>query len=117
MVSSFCGWLRVLMHLPSEVVGGSLVDRAGNGGEVGSHVMLEAVLADVAKELLHVGDFDDAGSAEGVEGIVGESALADVAGDAAGEVVGGEAGKAHVAGFDGAVERSVRIFLAHGARD
>src|ERR1700677_3674662 len=103
-------WLRlgssVLMHLPAEVVGGGLVYRACDGGEVGCHVMLEAVLADVEKELLHVGDFDDAGAAKGVEGIVGEGALADIAGDLAGEVVGGEASKAHVAGFDCAVERA-----------
>ncbi len=43
--------------------------------------------------------------------------LAYVAGDPAGEVVGRETGKAHGAGFDGAVERAVRVFLADGARD
>jgi hypothetical protein len=44
-------------------------------------VVLEAVLADVAEELLHVGDLDHAGAAEGVERVVGEGALADVAGE------------------------------------
>src|SRR6202789_3017068 len=65
--------------------------------------MFEVVLADVAEELLHVGDLDDAGSSKGVERVVGEFAFADVAGDFAGEVVGGEAGEAHGPGLDGGV--------------
>ena len=59
------------------------MDGGGGGGEAGGDVVLEAVLADVAEELLHVGDLDDAGSAEGVERVVGEGALADVAFDLA----------------------------------
>ena len=57
------------------------MDRSGDLGEVGGDVVFEAVLADVAQQALHVGDFDDAGSAEGVERVVGEGALADVAGE------------------------------------
>ena len=105
------------MHLPAEVVGGGFIDGAGDCGEVGSNVMLEAVLADVAEELLHVGDFDDTCAAEGVERVVGEGAFAYVAGDLAGEVVGREAGEAHRAGLNRAVEGAVRVLLAHGARD
>lgn len=84
---------------PVEVLGGGLVDGGGGGGEAGGDVVLEAVLADVAEELLHVGDLDDARAAEGVERVVGECSLADVALDLAGEVVGGEAGEAHGAGL------------------
>ena len=109
--------LLVPVHLPAEVLAGGLVDGGGGVGEVGGDVVLEAVFADVAEEVLHVGDLDDAGAAEGVEGIVGEGALADVAADLAGEVVGGEAGEAHGAGFDGAVERAVGVLLADGAGD
>jgi len=69
------------VHGPVEVFGGGFVDRGGGGGEAGGDVVLEAVLADVAEELLHVGDLDHAGAAEGVERVVGEGALADVAGE------------------------------------
>ena len=71
--------LFVPVHRPAEVFAGGLVDGGGGGGEVGGDVVLEAVLADVAQQLLHVGDLDHAGAAEGVERIVGEGALADVA--------------------------------------
>ena len=52
-------------------------------GEVGGDVVLEAVLADVAEQLLQARDFDHAGAAESFERIVGERALADVAADLA----------------------------------
>ena len=91
--------LLVVVHPPAEVLAGGLVDGGGGVREVGGDVVLEAVLADEAEEILHLGDLDDAGAAEGVEGVVGEGALADVAADLAGEVVGGEAGEAHGAGF------------------
>ena len=71
----------------------------------------------IAEEFLHVGDFDNAGAAEGVERVVGEGALAGVAGDAAGEVVGGKTREAHVAGLHGAVECAVGVLLAYRARD
>src|ERR1035441_5608911 len=47
----------------------------------------------------------------------GERALADVTANGAAEVVGGEAGEAHGAGLDGAVQRAVGILLAHRTRD
>jgi len=71
-------FLPVPVHGPVEVFGGGFVDRGGGGGEAGGDVVLEAVLADVAEELLHVGDLDHAGAAEGVERFVGEGAFADV---------------------------------------
>ena len=58
--------LLVAMHWPSEVVAGGLEDRAGDGREVGGDVMLEAVLADIAQQPLHVGNLHHAGPAEGV---------------------------------------------------
>ena len=92
---------RLLMPVggPVEVAGGGLVDGGGGGGEAGGDVVLEAVLADVAQQRLHVGDVDDACAAEGVERVVGEGPLADVALDGAREVVGGEAGEGHGAGL------------------
>ena len=41
--------------------------------------MLEAVLADVAQQLLQARNLHDAGAAEGLERVVGELAFADVA--------------------------------------
>jgi hypothetical protein len=43
---------------PVEVFGGGLVGGGGGGGEAGGDVVLEAVLADIAEELLYLGDLD-----------------------------------------------------------
>jgi len=80
-------------------------------------VVLEAALANVAEQFLQVRDLDDAGSAEGVERIVGESAVADVAAHFACGVVGGEAGEAHFFRLDEADAGAECVFFADGAGD
>ncbi len=52
-----------------------------------------------------------------VSGIVGEFAFADVAVDGAFQVIGGEAGVAHGAGFHQALTGAVGVFAAHRAGD
>src|ERR1700722_8550950 len=49
--------LFMAVHGPAEVTVGSFEDRIGYHGEVGGNMMLETVLANVAEQLLHVGDF------------------------------------------------------------
>ena len=63
-------------------------------------MVLEAVLADVMQQLLHLWNFDNAGAAESVQRIVGKPSLADVTAHLARGVVGGEAGKAHLFRLD-----------------
>lgn len=79
------------------------MDGGGDRGEICGDVMLEAVLADVTEKFLEMRDFYHAGAAEGFERIVGEFALADVAGTFSGEIVGGEARETHGAALDAAV--------------
>ena len=50
----------------------------GDLGEVDGDVVFESGLTDVGKELLEVGDVEDAVAAEGLERAVGELALAEV---------------------------------------
>jgi hypothetical protein len=52
-------------------------------GEIGGGVVFEALLADVAEEFLQARDLDYAGSAEGLQRIVGEAAVAYVTSDLA----------------------------------
>src|SRR6185312_3033975 len=106
----FCGF--VVVHFPAEVADGGFVHRARGLGEVGGDMMLESSFADVAQELLHFGNADDAGSAEGFERVLGEFALTYVAADFAGELVGGEAAVGHGSGFDATDDSAVRVLFA-----
>ena len=86
-------------------------------GKIGGYVVFEAAFANVVQEFLHVRDFDDAGATEGVEWIVGESALADVAAHFSCGIVGGEASEAHFFGLDEADAGAECVFFADGAGD
>ncbi len=50
--------LMVPVHLPSEVLARSLMHAASHFGEVRGYVVFEAVLADVAQQLLHLRNLD-----------------------------------------------------------
>src|ERR1700761_1864648 len=99
---ALCGGVLMIMHVPAEITRGGFVDGACYGGEVGGDVVLESALADVAQELLHLRNFDDARATEGLERIVGEFAFADVAANFSSEVIGREAKVAHISSFDAA---------------
>src|SRR5580698_3856980 len=105
------------VNVPAEIASGSFMNGGGYRGEIRGDVMFEAVLADVAEQFLEMRNFYYACSAEGFEGIVGELALADVAGDFSGAVVGGEARETHGAALDAADTGAEGVVLADRARD
>src|SRR5271168_860861 len=109
------GWVGV--NVPAEIAGGGFVDGRGYRGEICGDVMFEAVFADVAEQFLEVRDFYYAGAAERFEGIVGEGALAYVAGNFSGAVVGGEARETHGTAFDAADAGAEGVVFADGAGD
>ena len=110
--------LRVPVHRPAEVFGGGFIDGARRrwrswrrrGARSRSRRCSAAASA-------CCGISTTPAPPKVLSGSSVKRALADVAGDLAGEVVGGEAREAHGAGLDRAVERAVRVFLADGARD
>src|SRR6185312_8725271 len=111
----FCGF--VVVHFPAEVADGGFVHRVCGLGEVGGDMMLESSFADVAQKLLHFGNADDAGSAEGFERVLGKLAFPDVAANFSGELVGGEAAVGHGSGFDATDDGAVGVLFADGAGD
>src|ERR1022692_407113 len=113
-------WKATLLvngDVPAQVVAGGFLHGARHGGHVGGYVMLEAVFADEAQQGLKVRNLHHAGAAEGSQRIVGELALADVAIDAAFQIVGGEAREAHRAGLHQALAGAVSVLAAHRAGD
>src|SRR3984885_6333889 len=78
-------------------------------------MMLEPLLADVAQQLLQLGDVGHASAAEGFERITGELAFSDITADAAMEIVGGEAREAHCAGLDAAHAGAEGVLLPYCA--
>ena len=57
----------MIVALPSHVTGG-FVDGLGDVAEVGGHVMLEALAADVLEQLLQLRNLRNACAAEGLRG-------------------------------------------------
>ena len=74
--------------VPTEIASRGLVNRSGNLGEIRRHVVLKSVLANEVQQLLHLRNFDHAGATEGVERIISEPALANIAAHFASSVVG-----------------------------
>ncbi len=66
---------------------------------------------------MHPRNLHDAGAAKGVERVVGELALADVAANLPGQIVGREAHETHLLRLDQADNRSECVLLADRARD
>ena len=105
------------VHIPTQVSRGGFMHGGCHRREVGSDVVFETVLADVVEQFLHMGDFNHARAAKGIQRIVGELALAYVAAHPAGCVVGGEAGKAHFFRLDQSHAGAESVFFAHGTGD
>src|ERR1700692_4970483 len=80
--------LSMPVHLPSEVLGGSFVNRRGGRREVGGNMVFKAVLADITQQLLHLRNLNHSCPAERMQRVVGKCTLAYIAGDLSGEVVG-----------------------------
>src|SRR3569623_1342283 len=79
--------------------------------------MLEAIRADVMEQKLKIPDFDHARAAKGLQRILREAALADVAANPAGDVVRREASEAHVTGADFPDDRAIGVLAADGPGD
>src|SRR5580765_5529915 len=69
----------VPVHVPAEISGGGFVDGRRNCRQVGGDVMLEALLADVVQQGLHLWNLDHARATESVQRIVRKPSLAHVA--------------------------------------
>src|SRR5215472_4879078 len=80
-------------------------------------MVLEAIFADVAQELLHLRNLHHPGPAEGIQRIIRKPALAYVTADPPGEIVRGESREAHGARFYATHAGAKGIFLAHGSSD
>src|SRR5580704_2229269 len=107
----------MVVDVPAEIAGGGFVDGMRYRGEICGYVMFEAVFADVAEQFLEMRDFYYAGAAESFEGIVSELALANISGDFACEVVGGETRETHRAALDAPYAGTESVVLADGAGD
>src|SRR5258708_16778621 len=105
------------MDVRAEVAGGGFVNGGADRGEIWRELMLESVLAYVAKKFLQEGNAYEAGTAEGFEGVVGKRAFAHVTADFPLPVIGRKTRKAHGAGFHLADAGSKGIFRADRARD
>jgi len=105
------------VHLPAEVSGGSFVDRSCSRRKIRGYMMLEAVLADITQQFLHLWNLNHACPAEGMQRIVGKRTLTDIARDLPGKVVGGEASEAHCSSLYCSIQCAVRILFANGSGD
>src|SRR5215472_8523436 len=81
----------MVVGFPAEVVAEGFFEDIGGVGAGHDDVVFEAVVADVLHEVLEARDAGDCPVAKGVEGVVGEFALAYVGADAAFRVGGGDA--------------------------
>src|ERR1700704_600931 len=105
----------VPVDVPMEITCCRFVDGRSDGREVGSNVMLEAAFANEAQQLLQLGDADDAGTTKRFQGILGECAFADVAGDFSFAVVGGKSCVAHRAAFHTPHDGAKGVLFADGS--
>src|SRR6266567_8981371 len=108
-------WPLVPVHVPTEITNGGLMNSRSDVREVGGDVVLKAVLADKMQQLLHSSNLDNSCATEGVQRVVSESALANVAAYRARRVVGGEASEAHGIGLDQPHACAKCVLLAHCA--
>src|SRR5690348_3119954 len=105
------------IEIPTQVTRARLVQDRTDRGQVGGYVVLEPLLANVAQQMLHSRNFNDACAAEGFERIVRELPIPHIAAYFPGVIVGGKAGVAHGAGFHAAYAGAEGIFFPHGASD
>src|SRR5260370_42478985 len=100
-----------------EVARCHFVDGRGDGREVGSDVMLETAFTNKAQQFLQSGDADDSRATKRFQGILGESAFADVTGDLSFAVIGGKPREAHRSAFHASHDDAKGVLLVHGSSD
>jgi len=107
----------VVIDFPPLVVGKRVNDGAAVVAAVDGHVMLVTLPANVLKKRLQRGDFHHPVTAEGLEPVGGDFALAAIGADLAGVVVGGDTAIRKRARLQAADHGSKAIGLPHRARD
>src|SRR5581483_593326 len=110
-------WSLVPVSVPTEVASCGFMHSTGNGRKIGGHMVLETVFANVMEQFLHLWNLDYACAAEGVQGIIREPALANVASHLSSCVIGREASKAHFLWLYQTDNRSVSVVFAHSTGD
>src|SRR5262245_41822723 len=80
-------------------------------------MMLEAALAYEVQQALQIRDLHHTSAAEGLQGIVGEAALAEITTNHALAIVSGKACVAHRSGLDPAHAGPKGVLLAYGRRN
>src|SRR5579863_2377425 len=103
-----------MIDFPSEVSPKSLGKDSGGPRGVHHHVVLKSLAADMAHELLEPRHPGDGAGPEGPEFVVCELALADVAADGAGGVVGRDPAVGQRARWRSAFEGAPGILDAQG---
>src|SRR5712691_6661296 len=77
--------------------------------------MFKTVLADVMEQLLHVRNFNHAGSAKRFQRIVGEAPTSNIAANLPRKIIGREAGEGHGAGLHATDARAKGVLFADGS--
>src|SRR5689334_7622966 len=90
--SSFVG---MQVHLPAQILTGSLMGGAGDRREVGGDVVFKSSFADVAQQALHPRNFDHARTTERVQRIIRELTIAHIAANNPGTVIRRKSRVAH----------------------
>src|SRR5208282_553557 len=105
------------VHIPAEISRGGFMHHRRNTGKIRGDVVLEALLADVAQQLLQSRNLHHTRAAKGFQWIVCKAAAAGIAADFAVHVVGRKTRETHGARFYPADAGSERVFLADRAGD
>src|ERR1035437_6948553 len=107
----------MLINAPTQIPRSSLAHRRRHRRQVSRYMVLEAALADVAKQLLQLGDAHHAGAAKSLERIVGELAFPHVALNRALAIVGRKTRETHRPRFHPSHARPVSVVAPHRAGD
>jgi len=113
----FSFFLLVSIDFPAHIGIECFGDCVSFLGEVYGDVVFETHVADVLHKVLEVVYFEDAVSAEGIEFVVGEFALSNVAGYQPRRVVGGSSAEGRFCGFDSSGDSPEGVFFSDGAGD
>src|SRR5437773_11906008 len=105
------------VHLPPQITSGCFMNGRGDRGKIGGNVMLEAVLANEVQQLLHPWDLNYTCASEGIQRVVSESALANVAAYLARGVIGRETGRTYRPRFDQSHAGAKRVLFANRSEE
>ena len=104
-----------MIDLPAKIVTECFFKYIGCVREIHDDVMLEALGADAAQQLLQFRHMCDGAIAKGLQVVVGELALPNIGADGAIVIVGGESTKSQRPGWSASIERAVGVLNAQDA--